>query len=375
MKTIKLFIHNLIKAILQFAILPIFYILYKKQRIKSNFVIFADSKNDGIPYSMFSMYKMIKNTGRYDIKILCKDYSKLNILEKFYEIFKFMKLYANAKYIFLCDYFLPVSSCNKRKETIVVQLWHSSGLQKKFGYDSEDDLGNMLFCKPTKNFDLVSVSSEKVKEIFEKAWRTKENCVKAFGTVRTDILFDKEYKRKCIELFYDKYPEARNKKIILWAPTFRGNAVDKYLIGLDDILKVKDALADDFYLIIKLHPRLKEKEIYDNCVLNTEELCFVTDILITDYSSIMYDFLLLNKKIIFYIPDYKKYSVERGMYIDYKLEFNFPITYNAEEIINSIKSYKVSSDLLTKYKEKFINMNDGNVSLRLLKYLENNNNN
>ena len=375
MKTIKLFIYNLIKAILQFGILPIFYILYKKQRIKSNLVIFADSKNDGIPYSMFSMYEIIKNSGRYDIKILCNDYSKLSILEKLYKILKFMKLYANAKYVFLCDYFLPVSSCNKRKETTVVQLWHSSGLQKKFGYDAEDDLGNMLFCKPTKNFDLVSVSSEMVKEIFQKAWRKEANCVKALGTSRTDILFDNEYKRKCRQLFYDKYPKAKNKKIILWAPTFRGNAVEKHLIGLDEILKVKDALANDFYLIIKLHPRLKEKEIYDNCILKTEELYFVTDILITDYSSIMYDFLLLNKKIVFYIPDYKKYSLERGMYIDYKVEFKFPITYNAEEIINSIKNYKISNDLIAKYKKKFTNMNDGNVSLRLLRYLENNNTN
>ncbi len=120
MSSFKLFIRNFIKAILQFCILPIVYIFYKNRTIQENLVIFADSKNNAIPYSMLAMYETVKHTNKYEIKVLCIDYSKLSILKKVEAIIEFMKLYANAKYVFICDYFLPVSSCNKRKETTVV---------------------------------------------------------------------------------------------------------------------------------------------------------------------------------------------------------------------------------------------------------------
>ena len=372
MSNFKLFIRNLIKAILQFCILPLVYIFYKNRTIQENLVIFADSKNNGIPYSMLAMYETVKHTNKYEIKVLCIDYSKLSILEKVEAIIEFMKLYANAKYVFICDYFLPVSSCKKRKETKVIQLWHSSGLQKKFGYDAIDDLGNIFFCKPTKNFDLVSVSSEFIKKYFVEAWKLNNENVKAFGTSRTDILFDEKYKEFCINNFYKIYPEAKNKKIILWAPTFRGNANDGKLVGIDDILEISKKMSDKYYFIIKLHPHLKEKSLYDNCSLNTENLYFVADILITDYSSIMNDFLLLNKKIILYIPDYDSYILRRGLYVDYFSEFKFPIIKNkkilSDFFLNDINSIEKNPNF-ENYKMKYLAANDGLASKRILNYL------
>lgn len=372
MSSFKLFIRNLIKAILQFCILPLVYIFYKNRKIQENLVIFADSKNDGIPYSMLAMYETVKNTSKYEIKVLCINYSKLSILKKAKAIIEFMKLYANAKYVFICDYFLPVSSCNKRKETKVIQLWHSSGLQKKFGYDAIDDLGKIFLCKPTKNFDLVSVSSEFIKKYFVKAWKLRKENVKAFGTSRTDILFDEKYKEFCINNFYKLYPDAKNKKIILWAPTFRGNATDGKLVGINDILEISKKISDKYYFIIKLHPHLKEKPLYDTCLLNTEKLYFVTDILITDYSSIMYDFLLLDKKIILYIPDYDNYISRRGLYVDYFSEFKFPIIKNKKELSDFILNYiniAAKNPNFENYKRKYIAANDGLASQRILNYL------
>lgn len=372
MSNFKLFIRNLIKSILQFCILPIVYKFYKKKNIQENLVIFADSKNDDIPYSLKAMYNTVKDTEKYNIKVCCTDYSKINILEKIKAITNFMKLYANAKYVFICDYFLPVSSCNKRKETKVIQLWHASGLQKKFGYDADDDLGKLNYVNPVKNFDFVSVSSEIMVDVITSNWKLSNEKVKALGTSRSDIFFDKQYLKKCKIKFCNKYPNAINKKIILWAPSFRGNGSDAKIDGIEQILTLKEKLKDKYYFIIKLHPRLQKKYDVNNCDIPTEELYPVIDILITDYSSVLYDFLLLNKNVIFYVPDYEEYIKTRGLYIDYKKEFEFPIVYDIDKLYEKITNYpKIEDTKIEMYKNKFIKNNDGKASQRIINYLEN----
>lgn len=371
MNDFKLFIRNLIKAILQFGILPIVYKVYKKKNIQENLVIFADSKNDGIPYSMFAMYKTINNTGKYDVKVLCSDYSKLNILEKAKAINRFMKLYANAKYVFICDYFLPVSSCNKRKETKVIQLWHASGLQKKFGYDAADDLGKLKYVNPVKNFDLVSVSSKIMIDVIANNWKLDRKKIKAMGTSRSDVFYDKQYLKECKIKFYNKYPNAIGQKIILWAPSFRGNGSNAKIDYVKQILDLKAKLSDKYYFIIKLHPHLQKKYNVDNCAIPTEELYPVIDILITDYSSVLFDYLLLNKNVIFYVPDYKDYIKTRGLYINYWEEFEFPIVYSINELHKTICNYPQLEDIKVEmYKNKFIKNNDGQASKRIINYLE-----
>lgn len=359
------------KLILQKIFLPFVYNLYKNNNVIDNLVVFADSKHDTIPYSLKAMYREIKQ-GSYIINEQCHDFSKMSTFGKLKACFEFMKVYAVAKYVFICDYYTPASSCNKREETKLIQLWHSSGLQKKFGFDSVDDLGNMIWFSPVKNYDLVSVSSELVRDVFIKAWRLDGNIVKALGTSRTDILFDTQIMESQRERFFGLYPKAIGKKIVMWAPTFRGNGS----YGTNDIpeemLSLQDSLGDEYYFIIKLHPNVASKYNLDNCILATEELYSVVDILITDYSSIMYDFLLLGKQIVLYVPDYYEYILQRGMYIDYRQEFVFPIIDKSGNIAGTIKNLKYTSlDILEKYGNKYLEKNDGCVSKRIIQYVKN----
>ena len=79
---------------------------------------------------------------------------------------KFMKVFAKARYVFICDNFLPVSSCNKRPETTVIQLWHSGGLLKKAGYDTDDSVPEMYKGNVFKNYDLLTVSAPCCVKVF-----------------------------------------------------------------------------------------------------------------------------------------------------------------------------------------------------------------
>lgn len=368
---LKLVIREMEKAALQYILLPAVYSFYRNQQIDNTLAIIADSKSDGTPFSLQAMEKRLKLSG-YTVMNCCDDYSKLSVFRKLRKSVAFMKLYSRAKYVFICDYYLPVSSCRKKNETKVVQLWHASGLQKKFGYDAVDDLGGLYFVRPTKNFDLVPVSAECMREVIANNWRLFPDTVQALGTSRSDTFFEEDYLESCKDRFYKIYPEAVGKKIILWAPSFRGNGSFAEIQGIEEILAMQERLSDRYFFIIKLHPHLQEKYQMDNCEMPTEELYPVVDILITDYSSVFYDYLLFNDNVIFYVPDYAAYKNTRGLYIDYEKEFSYPIVDNTDDLFNEISQYKfIDKQITGKYKDKFIARNDGKASERIIEYLEN----
>ena len=132
-------VKQLIKMVLQHIILPVIYgfwqIVYSGR--EPELIVFADAHHDTFPYSMKNMYEEMQRRG-HNIITEIHDYSKLSQPQTVLLAARFMKIYAQAKVIFICDNFFPVVSCKKSKKTKVVQLWHSCGLLKKMGYDTED---------------------------------------------------------------------------------------------------------------------------------------------------------------------------------------------------------------------------------------------
>ncbi len=363
-------LRELEKAILQYFVLPLAYKWFCRGKISPCKVLFADSKNDGIPYNLRSMYQEARKRG-YECIDFCYNFATMSAWRKLCTSLAFMKQYATAKYVFISDYYLPVSSCYKRKETKVIQLWHASGLQKMFGYDAEDDLKHLKLTNPVRNFDLVCVSAENMKQVIMKNWRLPPEKIRVLGSSRTDILFDKNYLAACREKFYQHYPEAEGKKVVLWAPTFRGKGYEADIVGIEDIYAVKQLLNEEWFFIVKLHPNIQHKFNFVACDFHTEELYQVTDLLITDYSSVFYDYLLLKTKVIFFVPDYEEYKEKRGLYVEYADEFSYPIVKNQKELFNAIKGYsKIDDTGVSDYKEKYIKMNDGKASKRIVDFLE-----
>ena len=117
-------IKQIIKMACQNGLLPVIYWFFSRGKIDERLVIFADSHHDIIPYSMEDIYERVKQLG-YEIECCCTNYKKSSAISIVTSICRFMKLYGKAKYVFICDNFLPVSSCKKRKETEVIQLWHA----------------------------------------------------------------------------------------------------------------------------------------------------------------------------------------------------------------------------------------------------------
>ena len=355
---IKLKIRNIEKLILHKAVLPAMYNLHKHKPVNEKLVLFANAKHGKVPFSMQAMYEAMQQEG-YQVETWCVDFDTLALKNKLQYLYQFMKRYAEAKYVFICDYFLPTASCDKRDETKVVQLWHAGGMLKKFGYDAADDLGNLHGVDINKNINLWTVSAEACVPVYEKATGLYDGQVQALGIARTDIYFSEQYREACVERFYQQYPELKDKKMILWAPTFRNNAKTANLIGLEDIKRLQKDLGEEWHILMKLHPHLVKRYGVDNCEIPIEQLYPVVDLLITDYSSALFDYSLFQKPFLIYALDYDDYIEQRGCYLDMKTDLPCDVVTKYENLLKVVQQF--TTYVKYDFKELFMQCCDGNA--------------
>lgn len=314
----KFTVRQLLKMLLQNVLLPCAYNfwnwIYRKK--EPNLIIFADAHHTQLPYSMQYIHNVLVEKG-YSVTDVFYNFPTMSAAESTWVSLRFMKQYARAKYVFICDNFLPVVSCKKNKRTTVIQLWHCCGLLKKMGHDTTEDIPAYYKGEIYRNYDLVTVSAPSCVKPLAKAMRLPEEVLKPLGVSRTDAYFDPLWQARCTEAFYSRYPQAKGKKVVLWAPTFRGSASAPYQIGTEAILQLEQQLGDEYFVIRKVHPHIDTREHLSNCDIVTEQLFPITDLLITDYSTVMHEFLFFRKPYVLFAPDLEEYQEKRGFYIEY----------------------------------------------------------
>ena len=273
---IKYHIRNVAKLLVQKSILPIAYEIAKlKYRGEKKLYVFADAHHTTLPFSLEAMYQYVVLLGEEPI---CHffDYTHEGNVKSLLHAISFMKLLAQAKYVFICDTFVPVSSGPKAKGTKIVQLCHFSGPIKKIGYSTEDDIPSYYHGNVFKNYDLVSVSSDMYVPMITSAMRQDEGIVKALGVSRSDLFFDEEWVNKCKIEFYEHFPDAINKKVLLWAPTFRGKAAKPNSLDNEKMSNLQEKLGEEWLVLIKHHPHDDAVAIDErhksNCAISSERL-------------------------------------------------------------------------------------------------------
>lgn len=366
----KFKIKQFLKMLMQSVILPIGYTIGKIKKVNPKLVVFADSHHDEIPYSMIDLYQWFQKTD-YTVITMTKNCDRAGIFTIFSYMMKFMLIYARAGYVFICDNFIPVASCNKRKETTVIQMWHAGGMLKKYAYDTDRDIPPYYRGNVFKNYDLIITSDKNCIPAYISGMRAKKETVQPLGLSRTDRYYNEIYIANCRRQFFEQYPQYQGKKIALWAPTFRGNAADPGIIDVSMIEQLRQELGDEWCVIMKLHPQIEKWMGKKPCPISTEELLPVTDLLISDYSSVIYDFLLLERPIVFYVPDLEYYIEHDELYIDYN-EMPGRIVKEKEQLGQAIQEeyQKFSVNIIRQFKEKYMSACDGHAMERLISYLK-----
>ena len=264
----------------------------------------------------------------------------------------------------------------KRKAAIEIQTMHGTPL-KKLGLDNPGEIPEHQieqFIQKCKRWDYLTIPSDYVGEIAKSAYRFEGDFLK-IGYPRNDSLFNnsEKIKRSLIE----KYELPKNRKIILYAPTWRVKG--KFSMPID-LQKLREKFGEEYIVIIKLHhymiPNFDLDGLEDFAFLFDRgsiisDFYKIADILITDYSSVMFDYAILKKPMLFFTYDYDNYKNElRGMYFDFKQDAPGPLVETTDELIGEIETidsyFEKYSDKIEMFTEKFIQYDTGNASKSLV---------
>ncbi len=364
----KFRIKQFFKMLCQHIIFPFIYFINRWKPVQKGLVVLADAHHETCPPHMAELRRFLM-LNNYNVKEFYFDIKDCGLWQGFKKMIEFMAMYPAANVVFICDYFLPVASCNKKKKTKVIQLWHGCGAFKKFGYNSKDDIPEGYKGDLFKNYNEVTVSGKACVPAFEKAMCLAGRVVPV-GVSHTDRLYDANYMEQCKDRIRFEYPDSAGKKIVLWAPTFRGNAAKASLVGEDAInmLTYDGELTKDYYIIKSPHPHIG----VDGLPFSTDELIAGSDMLITDYSSVFFEFLLRDKPIIFMAPDYEEYYKKRGFYLDYE-ELPGKLVIGKESLYERVKKailyYEEQDEYVEsrdKYRKEYMGSCDGYVTERIV---------
>ena len=378
-------------------ILPTVYLWYARRPIEEDLVVFADHREREMPDNFVGLYEMCLKSGYHCEFLSGKSFSSSNPkwmrkkLHMQYR-FRFMKLYAQSRVVFLVDYFDLADIVKKRPETQVVQLWHACGLLKRWGYAvtssgwgaTEKELKRYpIYVNQT--LSVVSSHSMTVKNGYRAAFRCDPEIIKPLGVPRTDSYFNEACVKNARDKIKAVFPEIGDRKIILYAPTFRGKSIPKSYIdhGLD-FRTLKNELSKEYAVITKFHPLMVKPGLPESGrimglgfvfdathVLTAEEVLPAADILVTDYSSIQFEYLLFERPIISYIYDIDKYVKDRDLFLPYERLAPGPYVFTQAELVEKVKTVDKWFDIekTQRYKEEFMSACDGRSTERIFQYV------
>lgn len=304
-----------------------------------------------------------------------------------YRSLKYFYYIGKSKYwIFNCR--MP-EYLTKKKEQIYLQTWHGTPL-KRLAHDvivPEDTTffrSEMSFDEMTKAYDvdvakydyMISPNSFTT-EVFQTSFKINEERLIETGYPRNDVLSNAtELDEKDIK---EKYEIPQDKKVVLYAPTWRDNSyvASGYTFELlVNFYKWREELGDEYVVIFKPHYLISNKFdltelegfVYSlPTTVDISELYLISDVLITDYSSVFFDFAILNRPVYFYMYDLEEYKDElRGFYIDIHSEIPGEVYTDEECMLRDIKAEKYDFSMLESFNKRFNNMEDGNASKRVI---------
>lgn len=380
---------------LYYKLWPYYYKKYSKKPIDPQKVVLAYSHlYKKMPDNLSCIKEYLEVRGykcvvidRAEHAVMSKNWFLNEIFKCFYGR-KFFKAYGNAKALFLTDYFFPAFACKPREGQRVVQLWHGCGAFKKWGYSTAEKKWGAskkeLDRYPIHNtYTHVCVSSPEVSFAYAEAFGCSEDVVIPLGAPRTDVYFDSDFvssgRKKLLEMF----PEIGERKIILYAPTFRGNSVGKsYIKNMLKLDEMYDELSKDYVLVIKQHPltasafKLSEAQLktYGDFVFDVSKTVEIdtafcaADLVITDYSSLIFEYALLERPMIFYAYDLASYEDARSFYFEYENFVPGEIVTDTRGIIDEVKRLETEFDVekICKFKNNFMSACDGSSTERII---------
>ncbi|MRH41291.1 ribitolphosphotransferase [Aquibacillus halophilus] len=352
-------------------------------------ITFASYRSEKLSGNLYFVWKEVsENYPEYSCHFAIKKFhsSFWGKLDYVMHMMKSSYHLATSRYFIIDDFYLPVYMIKPRKNTDIIQLWHAAGALKKFGYSTVGKSFGpsreyLKHVKIHSNYSKVFVSSSEVIPYYAEAFNMPSERIFASGVPRTDIMFSSEFESETKSKLYEKFPELRKKKMILYAPTYRGKShyQEEYSIPMDLERMEADLLEEGYVLVVHLHPYMKAGKnlngkngsfLYNvQKEFNIQELLLISDMLITDFSTVFFDYSLLKRPIIFFADDVDEYVKDRDFYYDYHQLIPGPLCTNTTQLIETIKNSAFDLERVNDFKNRFFDYQDGKATERIVQKL------
>jgi CDP-ribitol ribitolphosphotransferase len=276
---------------------------------------------------------------------------------------------ATSKACVIDSYIIPISVLDHKKNLIVIQIPHGMGAIKKVGYQviGKDEGSDEIVAEEMKmhrNYDYVIANGPEAGKWYVEGYRIDPDTINLAGMPRIDYLrdtkdnIDPKVKKMC--------PTLDKKKTIVYIPTFRrGKSVET-----EDLINAVDY--DKYNLIITCHPNNRITSKNPNVIISTNEDVLyhewikVADYFITDYSAVVFEALLLNKKIFLYVYDFDEYEKERGFNLNWFKELPEYTSKDPKEIVNLINKDNYDLSKLDDIKDRYLSARNNNCTKEIV---------
>ena len=298
---------------------------------------------------------------------------------------------ARARLAVVDDYFFPMDVVPKRAGSRFVQVWHAAGAFKRFGYGVVDkgfgaDAARAAARPIHASYDLCLVSAARFAPFYAEAFgQPLERFTARLGIPRTDLFFDDARRAAAEAGVRARYGLDPGRRVVLYAPTFRGERITDATSPTElDLGALRSGLGDDHVVLVRAHPFVTARIGHgqapgatgsrpgDATVMDVSdwpdmnELLLVTDVLVTDYSSAIYEFALLGRPIAFFAPDHAAYERERGFYLRFPEDLPGPAFDTTAKLAAWLRAGAFELDRVRAFAAASFDVADGNATRRFL---------
>ena len=368
---------------------PRIYRRAAKHPVDENKVLFLECSRKALSNSFSVLYRTLEEQGGKTLRCHYLLHTTASRREQRKRCRAFVRDLATAGVLYLDEGTDILSHVPVRAETQVVQLWHGCGAFKKFGRSvAEKQFGASADYMDThpfhSHYSLVTVSSPDVMWAYEEAmeYPRETGVVQPLGVSRTDVFFDKAFLDSAKQNLLRLVPQSAGKRVLLYAPTFRGEIMDAYSPDVLDLEALRAALGNEWVLLCKHHPHVKRRSaIPQSCrdfafdvtdSMTIEDLLCTADVCISDYSSLVFEYALFERPMLFLAYDLDDYFDYRGFYYDYNDLAPGPIVKDTDGVIDFLQHLDERFDhaRVQAFRQKFMSACDGHATERILQYVE-----
>ncbi len=271
--------------------------------------------------------------------------------------------------------YLPIHVAPHRRETTVIQVWHAPGALKRFGLDTVHPPVEPERTFLHRHYDYVVNSGEAGRTHWAAALRTPVDRVLPLGTPRTDFFHAAADLAAARDRVIERHPSLRGRTVVVYAPTFRGRGIAKRPAAELDGTALRAALPPDHALVLKTHPNLDASgfpvagfDVVADPGSDMNELLAATDILITDYSSSIFEWALLRRPLVLLTGDLAAYEADPGLYLDYRTEMIGTQVSDTAAVIDTILQRRFDLTPYDEFIERHLGACDGHASVRFVRH-------